>query len=80
MNKTLERTGAAPCNFEQHSSSPDSELVQQMAKDPYALEFLGLTREVAEREPFRNGTAPGEVRAEERVIAGHNPLYPVQGQ
>lgn len=50
MNKTLERTGAAPSNFGQHLSSPDSELVQQMAKDPYALEFLGLTGEVAERD------------------------------
>lgn len=50
MNKTLERTGAAPSNFEQHLSSPDSELVQQMAKDPYALEFLGLAGEVAERD------------------------------
>ncbi len=36
--------------------------------------------QLAEHEPFRNGTAPGEVRAEERVVAGHNPLYPVPGQ
>ena len=50
MNKSLERTGAAPSNFEKHLAKPDSELVQQMAKDPYALEFLGLTGEIAERD------------------------------
>jgi predicted nuclease of restriction endonuclease-like (RecB) superfamily len=50
MNKTLERTGAAPSNFDRHLAKPDSELVQQMAKDPYALEFLGLTGEIAERD------------------------------
>ncbi|MBM7769379.1 glutathione S-transferase C-terminal domain-containing protein [Glutamicibacter nicotianae] len=32
--------------------------------------------ELAEHGPFLNGTAPDEVRAEERVQAGHNPLYP----
>lgn len=50
MNKTLERTGAAPSNFERHLAAPDSELVQQMSKDPYSLEFLGLTGDVAERD------------------------------
>lgn len=50
MNKTLERTGAAPSNFKRHLPAPDSELVQQMAKDPYALEFVGLTGDVAERD------------------------------
>ncbi|NOJ60898.1 PDDEXK nuclease domain-containing protein [Arthrobacter sp. 260] len=50
MNKTLERSGAAPSNFSQHLPTQDSELAQQMAKDPYALEFLGLTGDVAERE------------------------------
>lgn len=40
MIKTLERTRA----------SPDSELAQQVAKDPYNFEFLGLSGEVAERE------------------------------
>lgn len=43
MNKTLERTGAA-------STRPDSDLVQKMAKNPYALEFLGLTVDVAESD------------------------------
>lgn len=50
MNKTLERTGAAPSNFTSQLMSPDSELAQQVAKDPYAFEFLGLSAEVAERD------------------------------
>lgn len=50
MNKTLERTGAAPSNFDRHLAAAESELVQQMAKDPYALEFLGLTGELAEQD------------------------------
>ncbi|MDN3935606.1 PDDEXK nuclease domain-containing protein [Arthrobacter sp. YD4] len=50
MNKTLERTGAAPSNFVQHLVEPDSELAQQIAKDPYNFEFLGLSGEVAERD------------------------------
>jgi predicted nuclease of restriction endonuclease-like (RecB) superfamily len=50
MNKTLERTGAAPSNFVQQLVGPDSELAQQVAKDPYNFEFLGLSGEVAERD------------------------------
>ncbi|MDD1478728.1 MULTISPECIES: PDDEXK nuclease domain-containing protein [Micrococcaceae] len=50
MNKTLERTGAAPSNFAQQLAAQDSELAQQVAKDPYNFEFLGLSREVAERD------------------------------
>ena len=50
MNKTLERTGAAPSNFVQQLVAPDSELAQQVAKDPYNFEFLGLSGEVAERD------------------------------
>ncbi len=50
MNKTLERSGAAPSNFAQQLVHPDSELAQQIAKDPYNFEFLGLTGEVAERD------------------------------
>jgi predicted nuclease of restriction endonuclease-like (RecB) superfamily len=50
MNKTLERTGAAQSNFVQHLAAPDSELAQQVAKDPYNFEFLGLSGEVAERD------------------------------
>jgi predicted nuclease of restriction endonuclease-like (RecB) superfamily len=50
MNKTLERTGVAPSNFAQQRAAQDSELVQQVAKDPYNFEFLGLSGEVAERD------------------------------
>ena len=50
MNKTLERSGAAPSNFAQQLISPDSELAQQIAKDPYNFDFLGLSGEVAERD------------------------------
>ncbi|WP_294567748.1 YhcG family protein [uncultured Arthrobacter sp.] len=50
MNKSMERTGTAPSNFNRSLPSADSELVQQTAKDPYAFEFLGLSGEVAERD------------------------------
>ena len=50
MNQSMQRTGAAPSNFTRQLSSPDSELAQQVAKDPYAFEFLGLSGEVAERD------------------------------
>lgn len=50
MNRTFERTGAAPSNFVQRLVGPDSELAQQVAKDPYNFEFLGLSGEVAERD------------------------------
>lgn len=50
MNHSMERTGTAPSNFSQHLAAPDSELAQQVAKDPYAFEFLGLSGEVAERD------------------------------
>ena len=50
MSKTLERSGAAPSNFTRQLAAPASELAQQMAKDPYNFEFLGLSGEVAERE------------------------------
>lgn len=50
MNQSMERTGAAPSNFARQLSAPDSELAQQVAKDPYAFEFLGLSDKVAERD------------------------------
>ena len=50
MNKSMDRTGAAPSNFTRSLSPTDSELAQQVAKDPYAFEFLGLSGEVAERD------------------------------
>lgn len=50
MNNTMERTGAAPSNFSRQLLGPDSELAQQVAKDPYTFEFLGLSGRVAERD------------------------------
>ncbi|MFE4833735.1 PDDEXK nuclease domain-containing protein [Arthrobacter sp. NPDC056691] len=50
MNRSMERTGTAPSNFTRHLAAADSELAQQMAKDPYNFEFLGLSGEVAERD------------------------------
>lgn len=50
MNRTLERSGSAPSNFTRALPAPESELVQQISKDPYNLEFLGLTKEAAERD------------------------------
>lgn len=50
MNRTHERLGSAPSNFPAHLDSPDSELAQQLAKDPYVFDFLGLSHGVAERD------------------------------
>jgi predicted nuclease of restriction endonuclease-like (RecB) superfamily len=50
MNKTLERMRAARSNFVQRLVGRDSELAQQVAKDPYNFEFLRRSGEVAERD------------------------------
>ena len=50
MNRTRERFGAAPSNFVGHLEAGDSELAQQLAKDPYVFDFLGLSAGVAERD------------------------------
>lgn len=50
MNRSMERTGVAPSNFNRQLAAQGSELAQQMAKDHYNVEFLGLSGEVAERE------------------------------
>lgn len=47
--------GAAPSNFELTVPDGESELVQQMVKDPYNFQFLGSAKEQAvhaERLPF----------------------------
>ena len=49
-SSALERRGAAPSNFAQQLVAQDSELAQQIAKDPLILDFLDLSGEVAERE------------------------------
>jgi predicted nuclease of restriction endonuclease-like (RecB) superfamily len=44
------RVAAAPSNFVGHLPAPDSELAQQLTKDPYVFDFLDLTDSVVERE------------------------------
>ena len=50
MNRTHERVGAAPSNFGQELTAEDSDLAQQIAKDPYVFDFLDLTDDAAERD------------------------------
>lgn len=49
MNRTRERIGSAPSNFQRRLPAADSDLARQLAKDPYVFDFLELTGEVAER-------------------------------
>jgi predicted nuclease of restriction endonuclease-like (RecB) superfamily len=49
MSGLHKRAGAAASNFAQSLPAGDSELVQQITKDPYNLEFLTLERNAAER-------------------------------
>jgi predicted nuclease of restriction endonuclease-like (RecB) superfamily len=42
--------GAAPTNFEVVLESPDSELAQQLAKDPLVFEHLALVEKITERD------------------------------
>jgi hypothetical protein len=51
------RAGAAPSNFTAQLPAADSELAQQVTRDPYVLDFLDLTGPAAERL-----TAVGEGR------------------
>lgn len=48
--KLHDRERAAPSNFPAALEDRDSELAQQLTKDPYALEFLALDGDAAERE------------------------------
>jgi len=45
-----QRIGAAPSNFAAALDPADSELAQQLVKDPYVFEHLGLTEQLAERD------------------------------
>lgn len=49
-NQLRAREGSAPANFSTQLQMPDSELAQQLAKDPYVFDFLGLGADVAERD------------------------------
>ena len=44
------RVGAAPSNFAQHLAEPDSELTQELTKDPYVFDFLHLTERASEKD------------------------------
>lgn len=50
MNQLHARAGAAPSNFPDQLPAADSELAQQLTRDPYVLDFLDLTGPVAERD------------------------------
>jgi len=50
MNRLHARAGAAPSNFTDQLPAADSELAQQLTRDPYVLDFLDLTGPVAERD------------------------------
>ena len=50
MNRLHERVGAAPSNFTAQLPAKDSELAQQLTRDPYVLDFLDLTGPAAERD------------------------------
>lgn len=49
MSDLRRRVGAAPSNFARTLPAGDSELVQEMTKDPYHLEFLDLDGQATER-------------------------------
>ena len=48
--KLLERQGKASNNFQQTLPVPQSDLAQELLKDPYNLEFLTIDREAKERD------------------------------
>ena len=50
MNRTHERIGSGPSNFTRQLPAAESELAQQIAKDPYVFDFLELTDQSAERD------------------------------
>jgi len=48
--RLVERVGSAPSNFAAALPAPDSELAQQLVRDPYVFDHLVLSGRVAERE------------------------------
>lgn len=52
--RARERQGAAITNFQKTLPAPQSELAQQLAKDPYVLDFLTLEPDAKERD-LENG-------------------------
>ena len=50
MGQLHSRAGAAPSNFRDQLPAAESDLAQQMTRDPYVLDFLELTQPAAERD------------------------------
>lgn len=50
MGRLHSRAGAAASNFRDQLPGADSELAQQLTRDPYVLDFLDLTQPAAERD------------------------------
>lgn len=48
QNRLRDRMGAAPSNFEARLPRPDSDLAQQLTKDPYVFEVSALTQRITE--------------------------------
>lgn len=48
--RLYEREGKAITNFAEALPSPQSDLAQQLIKDPYHIDFVGLTQEAKERD------------------------------
>ena len=48
--RLAERVGSAPSNFAAALPAPDSELAQQLVRDPYVFDHLALSEHVAERD------------------------------
>ena len=49
-SRAHKRAGAAVTNFERTLPSPQSDLAQQITKDPYAFDFLTISEDVHERD------------------------------
>ncbi len=49
-SRLAERVGSAPSNFAAALPAPDSELAQQLVRDPYVFDHLALSERAAERE------------------------------
>jgi predicted nuclease of restriction endonuclease-like (RecB) superfamily len=49
-NRTHQRQGAAITNFNKTLQAPQSDLAQQLFKDPYILDFMTLAEDAAERD------------------------------
>ena len=48
--RAIERQGRATTNFDKTLPAPQSDLAREVLKDPYKLDFLGLSDEAQERE------------------------------